>query len=127
LWVRSLDSTVAHVVPGTEGAAHPFWSPNGRAIGFFADEKLKTVAAADGPPVVLADAPVPGGGTWSRDGTILFVPHFFKGMYQVPASGGTPVPVIRLDESENQCCAYPQYLPDGRHFLYWASGVDASS
>ena len=118
LWVRSLDSTSAQPLPGTEGADFPFWSADSRALGFFADGKLKTIEASGGPAVVVADAPDSWGGSWNRDGTILFVPDFRKGLYQVAASGGTPVPVLELDASKYSYYVWPRFLPDGKHFLY---------
>ena len=118
LWVRSLESPVARPLPGTEGAADAFWSADSRSLGFFADDKLKTIEASDGPAVVVADAPNEGGGCWNRDGTILFVPDAAKGIYQVPASGGTPAPVIPADTSKSWLYVGPRFLPDGKHFLY---------
>ena len=124
LWVHSLDAAAAHPLPGTEGAGDSFWSPDSRAIGFFADGKLKTVDASGGPAVVVAAAPNEAGGSWNRDGTILFVPDEAKGVYQVPASGGNPTLVIGLDASKFGYCGAPRFLPDGRHFFYWAGGSD---
>ena len=118
LWVRSLDSPIARPLPGTEGASDAFWSPDNRSLGFFADDKLKTIEASGGPAVVVADAPREGGGSWNRDGTILFVPDYAKGIYQVSASGRTPAPVILPDTSKSWFYAGPRFLPDGEHFLY---------
>ena len=73
LWVRSLDAGESRALPGTGGASFPFWSPDGRTIGFFANGKLKRIDVAGGTPLVLADAPNARGGTWSADGVILFV------------------------------------------------------
>jgi eukaryotic-like serine/threonine-protein kinase len=124
LWVRPLDSTSARLLPGTEVAAAPFWSEDGRALGFFADGKLKTIEASGGPAVVLADAPAGMGGSWNRNGTILFVPVPGKGVYQVAAAGGTPVSVLDLDASKYWVYGTPRFLPDGRHFLYSAAASD---
>ena len=118
LWVRSLDSPVARPLPGTEGASDPFWSADSRSVGFFADDKLKTIEASGGPAVVVADAPYAGGGSWNRDGTIVFVPHTAKGIYRVSASGGAPAPVIPPDTSKSWLYVGPRFLPDGKHFLY---------
>ena len=118
LWVRSLDSPIARPLPGTEGASDAFWSPDNRSLGFFAEDKLKTIEASGGPAVVVADAPREGGGSWNRDGTILFVPDYAKGIYQVSASGRTPAPVILPDTSKSWFYAGPRFLPDGEHFLY---------
>jgi eukaryotic-like serine/threonine-protein kinase len=127
LWVRSLDLLAAHPLPGTEGAGDPFWSPDSRALGFFADSKLKTIDASGGPAMVLAAAPADAGGSWNRDGTILFVPNFTKGLYQVAAAGGNPVLVTAVDASKFTFYAGPRFLPDGKHFLYGAGAGDSAS
>jgi len=127
LWVRSLNSLVAHPLPGTEGAVDPFWSADSGALGFFAGGKLKTVAASGGPAVVVAAAPNEFGGSWNRDGTILFVPDDTKGVYKVAAGGGNPVLVIAADPSKFRFYGSPRFLPDGKHFLYQAGGRDAAS
>ena len=120
LWVRSLDSLAARPLPATEGAADPFWSPDSRALGFFAGGKLKTIQVAGGTPVFVANSSLnESGGSWSRHGTILFVPDFAKGIYKVSATGGEPVPVIRADPHKLfEYFAAPRFLPDGEHFLY---------
>jgi Tol biopolymer transport system component len=115
LWIRPLDSPSARVLPGTEGATNPFWSPDSRMLGFFADGTLKLINVTDGVLIRLASAPKPTGGSWSRDGTILFGPEWSKGLCRVGAGGGTPVPVIAPDGS---ILASPKFLPDGKHFLY---------
>ena len=119
LFIRPLDSLAAAPLPATEGARNPFWSPDGRFLGFFADGKLKKIEASGGPPQVLCEAPAPFGGTWSREGIIVFAPKELDGLFRVAATGGTPVAVTKLgprDESHR----YPSFLPDGRHFLYLA-------
>jgi Tol biopolymer transport system component len=127
LWVRSLGSPPARPLPGTEGASDPFWSADNSSLGYFADNKLKTIAISGGPAVVVADAPVDGGGSWNREGTILFVPDYTKGIYQVSASGGTPAPVIAVDASKFAYCLRPRFLPDGKHFVYVALGSDPAT
>ena len=89
LWIRSFDSLAARPLAGTEGGALPFWSANGRKLGFFADGKLKTLEVSGGPALPLADAPANAGGSWNREGTLLCVPDISKGLVQVTASGGT--------------------------------------
>jgi Tol biopolymer transport system component len=98
----------------------PFWSPDSRYLGFFADGKLKKVDISGGPPLVLSDAPdslIRGGGAWNRDGVILFSGP--GGLFQVSASGGEAKPVTKIDESRGEAAHnLPHFLPDGKHFLY---------
>jgi Tol biopolymer transport system component len=124
LWVRSFDSLAAQPLEGTEGGIWLFWSPDSRKLGFFADGKLKTLELTGGPARVVADAPNPEGGSWNHGETLLFVPEWGKGLYQVAASGGDPVPVLELDKSKYQSCHRPKFLPDGKHFLYHAHAPD---
>jgi Tol biopolymer transport system component len=119
LWVRALDALQPRLLPGTEGALHPFWSPDSRFLGFFADGKLKKIDASGGPPQVLANAPFDYGGTWSRDGVIVFAPTVDEGLYRVSASGGTPVAVTRLGPRE-EAHRWPSFLSDGRHVVFLA-------
>jgi Tol biopolymer transport system component len=120
LWVRPLDVLEARPLPGTENASYPFWSPDSRSIGFFANGKLKKVEAAGGPPITLADAPTGKGGTWNRDGVILFPPTFNSPIHHVDAQGGESLPVTELDSARgDNSHRFPQFLPDGRHFLFF--------
>jgi len=115
LWVRPLDSLIDHRIPGTEGAAFPFWSPDSQQIGFFANGKLKKAAVWGGAPQVLCDAV--GTGTWNRDGVILFDNR--DKLYRVPDSGGTSTLVLAPDPAlQGVFFIFPQFLPDGRHFLF---------
>jgi Tol biopolymer transport system component len=120
LWLRSLDSMTAREIPGTDGAQYPFWSPDSRTIGFFAGGKLKRAGLPGGEVVSLADAPDPRGATWTERG-ILFAPAAAGGLQLVPANGGTPTPVTKLDAAA-QSHRWPQTLPDGSHFLYMGFG-----
>src|SRR5262245_34724813 len=117
LWVRSFEQSAGRVLPGTDGATEPFWSPGGSAIGFFAASKLKRVDLVGGAPRVLADAPIPRGGTWSLDGVIVYCPMVTSTLMRVNASGGTPTAVTQLRPGEGTH-RWPHFLPDGRHFLY---------
>jgi Tol biopolymer transport system component len=119
LWLRRLDSLSARELPGTAGAAYPFWSPNGRWVGFFAEGKLKKIDITGGPPAEVTDGIGPRGGSWSTDDMIIFA--LTNGpILKVPASGGTPVPVTRLDrQNEEVAHRWPQLLPDGHHVLYF--------
>jgi len=119
LWVRPLDGLSGQPLAGTEGAIHPFWSPDSRYIGFFAGGKLKKIDASGGPAFSLCDALQPRGGSWSREGVIVFTPNAI-GLHRVSASGGasTPLPNGAADgESKGR---FPWFLPDGRHFLFTA-------
>ena len=115
LWLRPLDNLTAQQIPGTEGARLPFWSPDGRYIGFFDRSKLEKVAVSGGPPQVLCTSLEGWGGTWNREGVILFSMGW--GLYRVPATGGTPTWVAGGGKA-SPFFRYPQFLPDGRHFLF---------
>ena len=122
IWTHEVGSRAAAIVPGTGGASHPFWSPDGRFIGFFANGKLKKVDVSGGSVQVLCDAPHGRGGSWNRDGVILFAPDVWLGLYRVSSAGGAPVEVTKLDESRLETShRWPVFLPDGRHFLYLAA------
>ena len=124
LWIRDLDGPSAQPVAGAENAFFPFWSPDGRFIGFFADRKLKRVDPSGGAILTICDADRGVGGTWNRDGTIVFAPVPTSVLYRVAASGGKPVPVTKLDASRHETAhRYPRFLPDGRHFLYMAANL----
>ncbi len=88
LWVRSLDTLAARSLPGTEGAGMPFWSPDSRGIGFFAQGKLKKVDIQGGPPQAIADAANARGGSWNRDGVIVFSPGNNASLNRVSSAGG---------------------------------------
>jgi eukaryotic-like serine/threonine-protein kinase len=120
IWLRSLDSMKLTELSGTDGAAFPFWSPTGEAIGFFAQGKLKTVNIAGGTPKILCDASnVPRGGTWNNAGTILFSPTGIGRIFRVAAEGGQVLPVTTFDESHRENAhRWPYFLPDGNHFIY---------
>jgi Tol biopolymer transport system component len=123
LWVRPLDSATAQPLAGTEGTMFPFWSPNSRSLGFFADGKLKKIEATGGTVGVLADAPFTRGGAWNQDGVILFSPGLSSVLMRIPASGGAATPVTHLDEKLQEIShRWPAFLPDGKHFLYTSRG-----
>ena len=120
LYVRPLESSEAFPLAGTEGAQSPFWSPDGRKIGFFSGGKLKAVEIQGGGVTPICDALTGRGGSWAEDGTIIFAPGFRGPIYRVPASGGTPMQVTQVDESKHTSHRWPFFLPDGKHFLYLA-------
>jgi Tol biopolymer transport system component/predicted Ser/Thr protein kinase len=119
LWIRPLGTLAAQPLSGTETADRPFWSPDSRFLGFFADGKLKKIEASGGPPQVLCDAPAPFGGAWSSDGVIVFAPRELDALYRVAATGGTPAVVTKLSPRE-EAHRFPSFLPDGRRFLFLA-------
>jgi eukaryotic-like serine/threonine-protein kinase len=134
LWVRPFDGISAQPLAGTEGASAPFWSPDSQFLGFFADGKLKKINVSGGPPLVLCDAraSVPGGagagGTWNRDGVIVFGATQVGRLQRVSAAGGEPSPVTMIDSERGESFhAWPVFLPDGRHFLYLAVGSKTGS
>jgi hypothetical protein len=119
LWIRPMDSLHARLLPGTEAAGFPFWSPDGRYIGFFAGGKLKKIDAQGGPPAVVCDAPDGRGGSWNQQGDIVFTPTVNSPIYRVSASGGPITQVTTQDPSKNETThRWPWFLPDGRHFIF---------
>jgi serine/threonine protein kinase len=120
LWLRPLDTLIAQPLAGTEGASSPFWSPDSQFLGFFAGGKLRKMAVSGGPPITLCDAPAGRGGTWNRDGVIIFTPTGTSALQKVSASGGLPSAVTALAKGETSN-VWPWFLPDGRHFLYRAN------
>jgi serine/threonine protein kinase/Tol biopolymer transport system component len=122
LFLRPLNSLAAQPLPGTDGARYPFWSPDSRAVGFFAAEKLRLVDISGGPPRTLADASLGQGGSWNAEGTILFTPNTVSALSRVPASGGQAVAATRLDSPRHKNHRLPVFLPGGRQFLVHVEG-----
>ena len=125
LWVRSLDTLGTRALAGTEGAEYPFWSPDSRAIGFFTGGALKTIELTGGGAQTVCALQTQGrGGTWNDDDVMLFG-SLGGGLRRVPAAGGDPVPVTAIDEQPERHM-WPQFLPDGDHFLFlnWGRGSE---
>ncbi len=120
LWIRDLATGQTQVLAGTEGAAFPFWSSDGRFLGFFADGRLKKIAASGGAVDVVCDAPNGRGGTWNAEGVIVFTPNLSDALYQVPEGGGSPRVVTQAEKGVSH--RFPRFLPDGRHFLFIVRG-----
>jgi len=123
LWLRRAGDLVATRIAGTEGARTPFFSPDGEWIAFFAERALRKVAVAGGSPLTLCEvvASDTRGGTWGRDGLIVFAPEWESGLFKVSADGGEPQPVTTLDMAAGERShRWPQFLPDGRAVLYMA-------
>jgi Tol biopolymer transport system component len=124
LWLRSLDSLTIQLLAGTNGATYPFWSPDGRYIGFFADQKLKKTEVSSGTVQTLCDAADGRGASWSRKDVIVFAPQAIGPLFEVSAAGGTPVQVTSVDNTE-VTNRNPHFLPDGERLLFF-SGITTS-
>ena len=124
VWIRPLESVTAQPLAGTDGADFPFWSPDSRFIAFFAGGKLKKIDASGGPPQTLCDASSGRGGTWNRDGVIVFAPtQQTAPLHRVSSSGGPSTPITTLDPSGGEVNHRgAAFLPDGRHFLFFVLG-----
>jgi len=129
IYVRPIDSLIAQRLAGTDEAFFPFWSPDSRYLAFFTNNKLKKVEATGGVPQTICDARSGGGGTWNRDGMILFGGDG-NSIHRVSATGGPATPVLKIDEARRETGQFwPSFLPDGRHFLYqsWNGTTEDSS
>jgi eukaryotic-like serine/threonine-protein kinase len=123
LWIRPLDSSTARDLPGTDGAALPFWAPDSRSIGFFATGKLKRIDVAGGLPTIICDANPGRGGTWNAEGTIVFNSVNDGPLLRVSSTGGTPEQLTTLDGARRENShRWPQFLPDGKQFIYFVRG-----
>jgi len=121
LYVQSLNSLTAQAAPGTDDAIYPFWSPDSKQIAFFAAGKLKKISADGGPPQDICDTVSGRGGAWGKNGVIVFTPSSNQSLFSVPAAGGTPEPVSKLDVAKGENShRWPWFLPDGKHFIYWS-------
>jgi Tol biopolymer transport system component len=129
LWVRDLDSLTPRLLPGTEGAWHPTWSPDGRFLAFvIPGAQYKKIDVNGGTPITIADPGVTGllPSAWSREGAILFTGAGAR-LFSIPESGGQPVAVSELDKGRQETLhTWPVFLPDGRRFIYAARSSDAS-
>jgi eukaryotic-like serine/threonine-protein kinase len=124
IYLRPFDALQARRITGTDDATFPFWSPDSKMIGFFAQGKLKRVDVLGGPVQNLCDATAGRGATWNNDGTILFSPSLGDGIYRVSASGGTATPITALNESLGESThRWPYVLPDGDHFLFSVQSI----
>jgi eukaryotic-like serine/threonine-protein kinase len=118
LWLRSLATGETKKIAGSEEARYPFWSPDSRWVAFFARDKLMKAERSGAPPVAICDAPSGRGGSWNREGVILFAPTSTGALFRVNASGGEPQPVTTLDAASETTHRWPWFLPDGKRFVY---------
>lgn len=120
LWAWHLGKNDSRELERTQGAKHPFWSPDGKQIGFFADGKMQRVPLDGGDPEVICDAPQSHGATWGRKGVIVFAPESQGPLYRVSAFGGAPEVTTPAPDTTRgmNAHAWPSFLPDGEHFLY---------
>jgi len=121
LWVRPLNSDLARQLEGTQGASHPFWSPDGSNLGFFANGKLMKIPASGGAISRMADAPNGRGAAWGADDVILYSANYLGPLMRVSAQGGSVAPATALDTRKHTTHRFPWFLPDGKHFLYFAT------
>jgi Tol biopolymer transport system component len=124
IWVRQMNSIEAQRLQGTEGASRPFWSPDSRFLAFFSGGKLYKIDLTGGPPLAICDAPRGADGSWGAKDVILFDGSASDSVQSVPASGGVATGATVIDRAHGQSyTAWPEFLPDGRHFLYIAYGA----
>ena len=122
LWVRPLNALTANALAGTEGARRPFWSPDGRSIGFFTEGELKRVSLNDGlVQTITTEVPASAGASWNRENTILYSASPGAPIWRIPATGGEPVAATRF-QAEQRGHFSPHFLPDQRHFLFFVTG-----
>ena len=128
LYLLRLPTGESAPVPGGQGALFPFWSPDGKYLGFFSEGKLKKIPVTGGSVQVLCDAPEGRGGSWNEQGTIIFAPRIAGSLQSVSDGGGTPVEITKGDSSgQGYTDRDPYFLPDGKHFLFVRRAKDSGS
>jgi len=127
LWLRRMESLEPQRLPGTEGGQFPFWSPDGNKVAFFASDRLKRSNLTDSSVVTICDAESGRGGSWSRDDVILFASGTRGPIYRVSAAGGNPRPVTSLDGAKYSSHRWPEFLADGKHFVFLAASHESAS
>jgi len=121
LYVQALNNSAATKLDGTENAIFPFWSPDGKFIGFFSNGKVRKIPAAGGPVRVLPEAPSGRGGAWNSDNIIVYTPDYRESLWKVGSNGGTAERLTNLNVSKHSTHRWPSFLPDGKHFLFLAT------
>ncbi len=121
LWVRQLDALTAQKLNGTDHAIYPFWSYDSKYIAYFADGKLKKILASGGPSITICKSNSGRGGSWNQNDMIVFEPDQNDGIFKVPASGGEPKEITKLDTAKGESThRWPCFLPDGNHFIFYS-------
>jgi Tol biopolymer transport system component len=129
LWIYTVGDQQAKKLRDTNGARFPFWSPDGKSLAFFADGRLKKLDIDGGPVQAICDAASGRGGTWNKDGVIVFTPTggLSDGLYRVPLTGGSPTRISTPDRTRGESTnRWPEFLPDGKHFLYFGGDISSS-
>jgi serine/threonine protein kinase len=124
LWVRPTNTLEARMLPGTTGAMFPFWSPDSRSVGFFAETRLKTIELSGGTAQIVCDATLGRGAAWGPGDVIIFSGGPISPLLRVNASGGTPTAFTSIDAAQHTSHRWPFFLPDGQHVLYLAMHHD---
>jgi eukaryotic-like serine/threonine-protein kinase len=125
IWLRGLAADSSHALPGTENGDQPFWSPDGKSIGFFTGDKLKRIDVATGNVSTIADAPAARGGSWGSQNTIVFAPTNTVGLSMVSAGGGPLTEVTPTQAGVTDRLAW--FMPDGVNALFIRSKSEAMS
>ena len=127
LYLQRIGSSSVTLLPGTQNATFPFWSPDGAYIAFFANGKLQKMAIAGGTPQVLANALAARGGSWGSKGVIIYAPNAESVIWRVNVDGSGVAPVTQgVRTADDQSHRWPVFLPDGNHFLFWAGNFGNS-
>jgi Tol biopolymer transport system component len=123
LWLKPVGTGEARALPGTADAVHPFWSPDGTRLGFFSEDEIRHIDIRSGEVTTLVTGMgFPAGGSWGKNGTILFSTHGRYMIWSVPETGGAFGPVVTLDGPDQFTLVHPHFLPDGVNFLYYTQG-----
>jgi Periplasmic component of the Tol biopolymer transport system len=127
IFVYSMENRTIIRLPKTEGASHPFWSPDGKSLGFFENFKLRRTDLTGGSPVTICLAPNARGGSWNNNNEIIFTDNYQAPISLVSANGGDPRPITKLDSTRKEGShRWPFFLPDGKHFLYLIRTISES-